>query len=136
MLKYLLDTNILAYYVRQSHPALNARFERTSLANTAAISVITRAEAMYGIALMDKQDKRRKTIPALLSDLTTLDWQSKHADTYVQIEAMLKKTGKSIGAFDAMIAAHAQVEKLILVTHNVKHFQRIAHLKIEDWTVA
>jgi tRNA(fMet)-specific endonuclease VapC len=137
MLKYLLDTNVLGHYVRQAHPALNAKFERASLANTLAISVITRAETLYGVALMDKNDKRRKSIPALLADLPTLDWQAKYADAYAQIDARLtQEDGQSIGVLDAMIAAHAQVEKLILVTHNTKHFKRVPNLKIEDWTVA
>jgi tRNA(fMet)-specific endonuclease VapC len=134
MLKYLLDTNILGYYLRQEYPQLNTKFERACLSNSVAISVITRAETMYGVALMDQMDKRRKTIPALLADLTTLDWQTKHADAYALIDAALTQTGKSIGVLDAMIAAHAQVEKLVLVTHNIKHFQRIANLKTEDWT--
>lgn len=40
-----------------------------------------------------------------------------------------------MGDFDTQIGAHALAEVLILVTHNTRHFERIAGLKLEDWMV-
>ena len=50
------------------------------------------------------------------------------------IEAKLRQAGQPIGALDVMIAAHALTANLTLVTHNTRHFERIAGLKLEDLT--
>jgi tRNA(fMet)-specific endonuclease VapC len=56
------------------------------------------------------------------------------ADRYGEIAARLQQTGQPIGVMDTLIAAHALVTDLILVTHNTRHFERIPGLKLEDWT--
>ena len=38
-----------------------------------------------------------------------------------------------IGANDLFIAAHARSLDLTLVTHNLREFQRVPDLKVEDW---
>ena len=133
-MKYLLDTNVLSYYLRKQFPPLIAKFTQGALEQTIAISVIVRAEALHGAALLSTDDKRRAAIHALVDDIPTLAWDKQHADRYAHINAELTRSGQSIGMADAMIAAHALVENLILVTHNVKHFERVSNLKIEDWT--
>ena len=133
---YLLDTNVLSYYLRKQFPLLSAKFKQGSLDKIIAISAVVRAEALHGAALMQPQDKRREAIQALVNEIPTLAWGSKHADVYAQINANLTRNGQIIGMADVMIAAHALVEDLVLVTHNVKHFERIPNLRIEDWTQA
>jgi tRNA(fMet)-specific endonuclease VapC len=135
MIRYLVDTNIIGYFTRQQHPSLQARFEQALRANELAISVITRAETRYGQALLNANanDKRHATIDLLLEATPTLLWTTQAADLYGTINAQLRKTGQPIGDLDVMIAAHALAEKLILITHNTKHFERIGGLKIEDW---
>jgi tRNA(fMet)-specific endonuclease VapC len=55
-------------------------------------------------------------------------------ETFGQVKADLKKRGEIIGDFDILIASFALVHGCILVTNNVKHFQRITGLQIENWT--
>ena len=50
-----------------------------------------------------------------------------------KIRANLSKQGTPIGPYDIMIAGQAVAHNLILITHNVKEFQRVADLKVEDW---
>jgi tRNA(fMet)-specific endonuclease VapC len=54
---------------------------------------------------------------------------------YGRIRAALEAAGTPIGPYDMQIAAIALVHRLILVTHNVGEFGRIAGLQIEDWEV-
>ncbi len=133
MIRYLADTNTLGYFARQTHPALQLRMQQSLLKSELAISVITRAETRFGLALLDEKDKRRVSIGLLLQETTVLEWTSEAADCYGDIAARLHKTGQAIGQLDTMIAAHALVTGLILVTHNTRHFQRVSGLKLEDW---
>jgi len=57
------------------------------------------------------------------------------ADGYGQIKVSLQKQGKLIDEFDMLIGGHALSEGLIVVTDNVKHFERIPGIMVEDWRV-
>jgi tRNA(fMet)-specific endonuclease VapC len=127
VIRYLLDTNILSYFIRGNHPALMRRMATEMQAQTIATSAICRAEIRYGQALMTTVDKRHKPIILLLLELPALAWTADAADRYGHIRA-------PCGEMDTMIAAHALAEKLTLVTHNTRHFEQIDGLVLEDWT--
>ncbi len=135
MIRYMADTNILGYFARRASPSLQLRMMAAMQNNEIAISVITRAETRFGLALLSAQDKRRVSINLLLQEIPALAWTPEAADRYGEIASHLHKTGKPIGEMDAMIAAQAIVADLTLVTHNTRHFKRVDGLKLEDWTV-
>lgn len=130
---YLLDTNIVSYYLRRSSPQLEAHVDNALQNNTCAISVITRAELRFGQAYLGLGDVRRQLIDSFLLRLPNLAWSANVADQYGQLKAQLQRAGCLMGELDTQIAAHALVENLTLITHNTKHFERIEGLKIEDW---
>jgi tRNA(fMet)-specific endonuclease VapC len=132
-LRYLLDTNTVSYFIRRSSSALEQRMAQALSEQSAAISAITRAELRYGQALMEAEDKRRSVIELLLQQLPLLALTSEAADQYGQLKAHLKLTGSPIGELDTQIAAHALADKLVLVTHNTKHFENVLGLQLEDW---
>ena len=132
-LRYLLDTNIVSYYVRRSSPTLENRVSDALTRQTIAISVLTRAELRFGQASMQAEDKRRSFIDSFLLRLPNLVWTSNAADRYGVIKALHKRQGTPIDEIDTQIAAHALAEGLILVTHNTKHFDKMPGLKLEDW---
>lgn len=134
MIRYLADTNILGYFARRTHAPLQLRMQTALEKEEIAVSVITRAETRFGLALLNANDKRRNSIGLLLLELPALPWTAEAADLYGDIAARLQQTGQPIGEMDTMIAAHALAEKLTLVTHNTRHFERIPGLKLEDWT--
>lgn len=134
-MRYLLDTNIVSYFVKGINANLTQRMQVSMEEQDSAISAVTRAELRYGVELMDKLDKRRRRIDLLLKELPALPWSIEAADEFGRIRAHLKRNGTPVGEFDTQIAAHALAEKLILVTHNTRHFENIAHLKLEDWMV-
>ena len=133
MMRYLLDTNIVSYFVKGISDGLVARMARGFKAQDIAISAITRAELRFGVDMMDAKDRRRARILLLLGTLPTLPWTAEAADYFGQIKAQLQRQGTPIGDLDTQIGAHALAEGLTLVTHNTRHFERIAGLKLEDW---
>ncbi len=135
MIRYLADTNILGYFVRGEFPMLHRRMLLALSRQELAISVITRAEIRLGLARMNADDKRLKSIGKLLEELPAMAWTAEAADRYGAIAARLMRTGQGIGEMDMMIGAHALVARLPLVTHNTRHFSRIPELTLEDWTV-
>ena len=100
-----------------------------------AISVITLAETRFSLALLQTDDKRRRTVDLMLNEFPVLPWTGEAADRYGEIAAHLQQTGQLIGVMDTQIAAHALVLRLPLVTHNARHFKRVPGLKLEDWLV-
>ncbi len=134
MILYLLDTHIVSHFVKGIDPMLTARMTDAMREQEVAISVITHAEVRFGQGLMPAQDKRLRRISALLEQLPTRPWTVDAADRYGEVKSKLRLKGISIGEMDTRIAAHALVENLTLVTHNTRHFERIAGLKLEDWT--
>ena len=132
-LHYLLDTNIVSYYLRRNSPQLEARLSDALRQQTIAISALTRAELRFGQAGMSAEDRRRSLIDQFLLRLPNLAWSSQAADHYGQLKALHKRQGTPIGELDTQIAAHALAEDLILVTHNTRHFEKVPKLKLEDW---
>ena len=135
MIRYLLDTNIVSYFVKGVSGSLVQRMQVGLGAQDIAISAITRAELRYGVGLMDKFDKRRRRIDLLLKELPALPWGDEAADEFGRLKAYLRRNGTPVGDFDTQIAAHALAEDLILVTHNTRHFENVPGLKLEDWMV-
>lgn len=52
---------------------------------------------------------------------------------FAELQSTLRSQGLLIDDFDLLIGASAVANDLILVTENVKHLERIPHLKIENW---
>ena len=133
MTRFLLDTNIVSYYLRRNSANLEATLNQALRNKQCAISVITRAELRYGQVALAADDRRRGLIDGFLLRTPNLPWTSAAADQFGALKSQLKRQGTPIGELDTQIGAHALAEGLILVTHNTRHFERIAGLKLQDW---
>ena len=100
---------------------------------TRAVSTLTRAELRFGQAALAVDDKRRALIDQFLLQLPNLPWTEQAASNYGQIRAAHKKQGTPIGELDTQIAAHALALGMTLVMHNLRHFERVQGLVLEDW---
>ncbi len=132
-MKYMLDTNICIFAIRNSNDNVLKKF-REHLDDELYISSITLAELMYGVEKSRKPEQNRN---ALLQFLTLIDikkFSEKAAIEYGKIRAFLENQGTPIGPLDTLIAAHAVSENMILVTHNTKEFLRVPDLTVENWT--
>ena len=128
---YLLDTNIVSQLLRGPSAADQhlLKMQRDSW----GISAVTRGELSFGIALRPEAVRLRQKVSAFLDTCHTWPWDSEAADWFGRIRADLRQQGQSIGYADEMIAAHALALGCILVTDNVRHFQRVAGLRVENW---
>ena len=131
MLKYLLDTNIVIYVLKR-RPIEVLKIFNTN-ASRMAVSSITLSELIYGAEKSSNVDRNLEAIEEFISHLEVLPYDAKASQHYGQIKASLEKRGEIIGENDIHIAAHAISQGLILVTNNLREFQRVPHLALENW---
>lgn len=113
-------------------PQLLEKFEAVA-AETMGISVITLAELEHGVAKSQAVMKNRQVLEAFLSHVEIMDWNQGAARVYGEISTALERRGMVIGQMDLMIAAHALSLDSILITNNVREFERIPGLILENW---
>jgi tRNA(fMet)-specific endonuclease VapC len=133
MLRYLLDTDICSYAIKRKEAALLGRIREGLIAEEIAISVITRGELLYGLALLPEATSLARAVHAFLDTVPCLDWNKEAANRYASLRALQKMGGNPIGYMDTQIAAHALAENLILVTNNERHYDRIDGLQLANW---
>ena len=131
MLRYLLDTNIVIYVLRQRPIEVLSTFNTN--ASRMAISSITLAELMHGAEKSSRMSENLATVEDFCSRLQVLPYGAKAAQHYGAIRAALEKIGQPIGVNDLHIAAHARSEGLVLVTNNGGEFARVPALEVENW---
>jgi tRNA(fMet)-specific endonuclease VapC len=92
------------------------------------------AEELYRGAWRSRRvEANLRAVDELLAVATPLDFTREDARAAGRIDAELSAAGARIGPFDTLIAAQALVRGLILVTHNLREFGRVAGVRIEDW---
>lgn len=132
-MKYMLDTNICIYIIKNKPPEVIKNFLKHDPAEI-CISVITYSELMYGAEKSEFPERNKAAITLFLSSLSIMKYDNCAANEYGKIRADLEKQGKIIGGMDILIASHAKSQGLILVTNNTREFCRVKNLKVEDWT--
>ena len=125
---YLLDTNTVAYIVNGRSQRARRMLSEQSKHSAIAVSVITEAEILYGLARKPEATRLRAAVEALFSTITVLPWNSDAARAYATLRANLSIAGKSLANMDMLIAAHAIATSAILVTSD-KAFLHVAALQ-------
>jgi predicted nucleic acid-binding protein len=134
-MKYLFDTDVLSNLLRRApSPTLLRRLALTPV-DEQATSSITLGELYYGARrLSDGGATLADRIDAmLLPNLAVLSFDVQAARRYGEIRAELERKGTPIGDADMRIAAIAMAHDLTVVTANVRHFQRVAGLPVDNW---
>jgi tRNA(fMet)-specific endonuclease VapC len=131
MLKYLLDTNIVIYVIKQRPIEVLTIFNKQQ--GRMAISAITLAELVHGSEKSQFPERNLAVVEDFCSRLTTLPYDDSAAYHYGSIRAVLERTGKTIGVNDLHIAAQARSLGLILVSNNLREFERVPGLLMENW---
>lgn len=131
MLKYMLDTNICIFTIKNKPDAVRDTFNRCH--GQICISAITLMELIYGAEKSVNKTKNLDTLEGFSARLETLTYDDAAAQHSGQLRAELARNGNIIGPYDQMIAGHARSKGLILVTNNLREFIRIPGLRTEDW---
>jgi tRNA(fMet)-specific endonuclease VapC len=133
MLKYLLDTNIVIYTIKRRPPQVRELFNRH--AEALAMSTVTLGELIFGAHRSQQPDANLQVVDGMVSRLAVLAFDADAARHFGEIRAELARTGRPIGPYDMMIAAHARSQGLVLVTNNQREFERVPGLLLENWAV-
>jgi len=132
MLRFLLDTNICIYVLKNRPQELRSRFNQR--ASQLCITSVVLSELIYGVEKSSRPDENMARLEQFCARLEVLAYDEFAAAHFGEIRADLERKGQVIGAYDLMIAAHARSRGLILVTNNEKEFQRVQGLIIQNWT--
>lgn len=131
-MKYLLDTNICIYLIRQ-HPASVIREMAKQQIGDVGLSSVTVAELHYGVAKSAHVERNRSALEQFLAPLVIVDFDVAAAAVYGTLRALLERRGTPIGSLDTLIAAHALSLDTTLVTNNEREFGRVPRLKLANW---
>lgn len=131
MLKYMLDTNICIFTIKNRPEQVREVFKRHS--GQLSISTVTLMELIYGAEKSAKPERNLVDVEGFAARLDVLPYDTQAAAHSGQLRAELARIGKPIGPYDQMIAGHARAQGLILVTNNLREFERVPGLRVEDW---
>jgi tRNA(fMet)-specific endonuclease VapC len=132
MAEFLLDTEVASRLMWAERRAVTSL--RRSSAKSVSISSITMAELLYGARLREDNPSIMAAVRAFLARIAVHPWDEAAAEAHARIRVCAKRLGRSAGAFDVMIAAHAEALGATLVTSDVavKNL-KIEGLKIVSW---
>ncbi len=133
-MRYLLDTNIWIFYLKNQDSAIGRKLRITAAAEITVCSIVW-AELLHGARKYDRREDRVARVERTLSPFPSLPFDDNAAREYAVIRDLLETQGRSIGPNDLLIAAIARTHNLILVSNNTE-FERVHGLTVEDWSVS
>jgi tRNA(fMet)-specific endonuclease VapC len=142
MTTYLLDTNIASHIIKGDIPRVRDRLVAVPM-QSVAVSVVTQAELLYGVAKRGHPQGLATKVREFLSRVTVLPWTSEAAEAYGELRTSCEAAGVTLAPMDLMIAAHAKAlaaespqDHAILVTRDGAFSRACAPggLHLEDWT--
>jgi tRNA(fMet)-specific endonuclease VapC len=131
-MKYLLDTNICIYIMKQRPESVLQRF-RVMNQKDLGLSIVTVAELEYGVAKSQNPPLNRSRLDNFRRPFQVVGLSDEDVRVFGEIRADLEQRGTPIGAYDLLIAAQAKSRDLVLVTNNMREFERVSGLRLENW---
>lgn len=131
MLKYMLDTNIVIYVMKNRSDHMKRVFNQHH--GQMCISAITLGELVFGAEYSQQVERNLTDIKKMTSRLDVIPFGDKAVYHFGQVRAELYSVGNPIGPYDMMIAGHARSSGLKLVTNNINEFERVQGLQVENW---
>ncbi|EJF05991.1 putative nucleic acid-binding protein, contains PIN domain [Thiovulum sp. ES] len=128
---YLLDTNTVIYFFKGDGEVAKNLFQKSP--KDIFIPSIVIYELEVGINKSSNPYKRKEQLKTFLSQIQAIDFGQKEAKESAKIRAELEKAGTPIGAIDNLIAGCSRANSLILITRNIREFERVKNLQIENW---
>ncbi|MBB6479279.1 tRNA(fMet)-specific endonuclease VapC [Spirochaeta isovalerica] len=118
--------------MKNKYPHLQAKVEEKPISSL-ALSSVTLAELEYGISKSKYPEKNKDLLYGFISPFDIVSFSELDAENFGYIRAILERSGTPIGPYDLQIAAQCLTRNLCLITNNVKEFERVPNLKIENW---
>jgi tRNA(fMet)-specific endonuclease VapC len=127
----MLHTNICFYVMKNYPQALREKFN--SLAEQLCISSVTLGELHYGAEKSTRRADNLLPIENFVARLDVMPFRPKAAAHYGQVRAELERAGTPCGPHDMQIGGHARSEGVIVVTNNLREFDRMQGIRVENW---
>lgn len=129
----MLDTDTASYIIKQRSAEIGVKLAAIP-PSMVCVSVMTRAELQYGLKRLPAGHRLHLGVGRFLTIVRALPWDAEAADAYADVRYQLMTTGQVIGEIDMMIAAHSLAAGAVLVTNNVRHYERIPGLALANWS--
>jgi predicted nucleic acid-binding protein len=131
---FVLDTNIISYYFK-GQPEVARNIEKAlSAGNGLIIDPIVYYEVKRGLMAVNAR-RLLKEFDDLCEVFGVGRFDNGILDDAIAIYVEQRKAGRTMEDADIFIAAFCKKHGFTLVTHNIKHFESIAGLKVLDWAV-
>lgn len=132
-IRYLFDTNILSAIARQPQGRLAERVAALRPGQRCT-SLVVAAEIRFGL-VKSGSPRLTENLERILAALDILPLEAPVDAHYARIRAALERAGTPIGPNDLFIAAHALAHDCVLVSDNVREFERVPGLPVENWLI-
>ena len=132
VIRYMLDSDACIALIKHQAECMHRCLANLS-PEEVGVSSIVMAELWFGVAHSQKKKQNEAALKDFLNYVIPLDWPCEAASLYGRIRTRLQSQGTPVGAMDLLIASHALFIDAVLVTNNIREFQRVADLKIENW---
>ncbi|WP_431820986.1 type II toxin-antitoxin system VapC family toxin [Burkholderia sp. F1] len=130
MPRYMLDTNMCIYLMKNQPEQVAKRFARYYVGDV-VMSAITYAELEYGVTVCANPDRERRNLAALIEDIPVAPFGVAAARAYGPVREATRERKK--GHLDKLIAAHAISLDVVLVTNNERDFAGYPAVRLENW---
>jgi len=134
-LRFLLDTNICVYSLNRRPPEVLERLREVG-PSAVGISVISVVELRHGAEKSQDPERAHGKLDLFLRPMSVLVFDEDAAETAGRVRADLDRRGTPIGDLDSLIAAHALASNLVLVSNNLREFERVPDLRTENWVAS
>ena len=131
-MKFLLDTNICIYIIKRKPAHILHKFNSFSVGEIGIPAIVT-AELLFGVQNSAYPERNRQALSNFLRPFEIIDFNYQAALSYAIIRQQLQSIGKPIGPLDMLIAAQALSLDVALITNNVREFERVQGLTVENW---
>ena len=129
---YALDTNIISYILRRDKYIVRRVSKARWDGHKIVIPLMVYYEIKRGLTALDSH-KRLAAFVDLCSEFEVINLNTRDMNTAAEIYAENRRAGRPIEDNDLIIAATCVTNGYTLVTNNIKHFQGIENLQLENW---
>jgi len=130
MPRYMLDTNMCIYLIKNQPEQVAARFAQYYVGDV-VMSSITYAELEYGVTVAANRARERRNLAALIEDIPVVPFDAAAGAAYGPIREATRERKKD--HLDKLIAAHAAALGVVLVTNNERDSAGYPGVKLENW---
>ena len=131
MMRYLLDTNACTALLNRDDPRLERRVRQQRVVDVGLSSLVA-FELYHGAFRSRRVDDNVTRLDSVGWEVIPFDASDARSAGAVRVE--LERNGLPVGPYDIPIAGQARARGLVLVTANLREFERVGGLSCEDWS--